>query len=212
MGVYNGIQPFIPLLKAPDHHRILDMAYHLSGLQESTLIITKATERVSKVAFALKAYARYDLSGEMVKTDITEGIETVLTLYYNQLKYGVEIIRHYETLSPFPCYPDDLNQVWINLIHNALQAMEYKGTLTIDIVRKNGQAIVSITDTGPGIPDSIKTKIFEPFFTTKPPGEGSGLGLDIVQKIIDKHQGDITMESKPGKTTFRVLLPIARKS
>jgi PAS domain S-box-containing protein len=212
MGVYNGIQSLIPLLKVPDHHRILDMAYHLSGLQESTLIITEATERASKVAFALKAYARYDLSEEMVKADITEGIETVLTLYYNQLKHGVEIIRHYETLSPFLCYPDELNQVWINLIHNALQAMEYKGTLTIDIARREDQAIVSITDTGPGIPDSIKTQIFDPFFTTKPPGEGSGLGLDIVRKIIDKHQGDITVESKPGKTTFRVLLPITRET
>lgn len=106
------------------------------------------------------------------------------------------------------CYPDELNQVWTNIIHNALQAMDYRGTLTIDIAQQDQQAHISITDSGQGIPEHIQSKIFEPFFTTKRPGEGSGLGLDIVKKIIDKHRGRIEVKSIPGKTTFTVSLPI----
>jgi len=208
MGVYDNVHPFLPLFQDPEYARILKMAYELSGLQEGTDTIMTATDRASKVVFALKTYARYDQSAEMLKADITEGVETVLTLYYNQLKHGVEVIRHYEELQPILCYPDELSQVWTNLIHNALQAMDYKGTLTVDVKRKELQAVVSITDTGPGIPDEIKEKIFDPFFTTKTAGEGSGLGLDIVKKIIAKHQGTINIESKPGNTTFYVWLPI----
>ena len=109
------------------------------------------------------------------------------------------------------CYPGELNQVWTNLIHNALQAMDYQGTLTINSSTRNEQIVISITDTGKGIPNEIQEKIFEPFFTTKPAGEGSGLGLDIVKKIIDKHQGRIHVESQPGNTTFRVVLPIIER-
>jgi signal transduction histidine kinase len=118
------------------------------------------------------------------------------------------VIRQYEPLQPVFCYPDDLNQVWENLIHNALQAMDYKGKLTIAVRKQDSHALVAISDTGKGIPDAMKRKIFEPFFTTKPAGEGSGLGLNIVKKIIEKHRGTITFESQPGKTTFYVSLPI----
>ncbi len=210
MGIYDDIEPFLALLQDPEHLRILRIAYELSGLQESTHIITTATERASKIVFALKSYARYDNSDAMIQADIVEGIETVLTLYYNQLKHGVEVIRHYEELQAILCYPDELKQVWTNLIHNALQAMENKGTLTIAVGQHNTHAVISISDSGQGIPDEIKTKIFDPFFTTKPAGEGSGLGLDIVRKIVEKHRGEIIVESEPGKTTFRVSLPITR--
>jgi signal transduction histidine kinase len=98
--------------------------------------------------------------------------------------------------------------VWTNLIHNALQAMDNRGTLTIDVTPENQQAKISITDSGCGIPEEIQGKIFEPFFTTKPAGEGSGLGLDIVKKIIEKHLGYMTVESQPGRTTFSVFIPI----
>jgi signal transduction histidine kinase len=98
--------------------------------------------------------------------------------------------------------------VWTNLIHNALQAMDNKGTLTIEIQQQDNQAKISITDSGKGIPPEIQAKIFQPFFTTKPAGEGSGLGLDIVKKIIDKHQGQINVASIPGQTTFTILLPM----
>ena len=208
MGIYNEIEAFLPLLKRPDSEHLLDVAYKLSGLQRGTNTINAATERASKVVFALKTYAHYDHSGEMMQANLAEGIETVLTLYQNQLKHGVEIIRNYAQLPPVLCYPDELNQVWTNLIHNALQAMNYRGTLMIDVTAQDQQAEIRITDSGKGIPQEIMPKIFEPFFTTKAPGEGSGLGLDIVKKIIEKHQGKIEVESITGKTIFMVLIPL----
>jgi signal transduction histidine kinase len=208
MGIYNEIEVFLPLLKRPDSEHLLDVAYKLSGLQRGTHTINSATERASKVVFALKTYARYDHSGEMMQANLAEGIETVLTLYQNQLKHGVEVIRNYAPLPPVLCYPDELNQVWTNLIHNALQSMNYRGTLIIDVTAQDQQAEIRITDSGKGIPQEIMSKIFEPFFTTKPPGEGSGLGLDIVKKIIDKHRGKIEVKSIIGKTSFTVLIPL----
>ncbi|MCB0211224.1 MAG: GHKL domain-containing protein, partial [Anaerolineae bacterium] len=95
-----------------------------------------------------------------------------------------------------------------NLIHNAIQAMDNEGELQIDVFQDAGYVVTQITDSGAGIPDEIKDRIFEPFFTTKPAGEGSGLGLDIVRKIVEKHDGTIEVDSRPGRTTFRVLLPV----
>ena len=184
------------------------MAYDISGLLEGTQIIANATDRASKVVFALKAYAHYDHSEAMIAANLVDGIETVLTLYQNQLKHGVDVRRNYQAIPPVTCYSDQLNQVWTNLIHNALYAMKYQGALTIDALQQGEFVVVAITDTGVGIPDDIKSRIFDPFFTTKPSGEGSGLGLNIVRQIIEKHHGRIDVESVPGQTTFRVFLPI----
>jgi two-component system NtrC family sensor kinase len=208
MGIYQNIEHFVPLLTAPNHRTILDTAYHIVSLQQSTQTIASASQRAAKVVFALKSFARYDTSGEKLETNITEGIETVLTLYHNQMKQGVQLERRYQKVPAVLCYPDELNQVWTNLIHNALQAMDYQGTLIVAISQQQNKIVISFTDSGKGIDDQIREKIFEPFFTTKPPGEGSGLGLDIVKKIIDKHEGKIDVESMPGKTTFTVFLPI----
>jgi signal transduction histidine kinase len=212
IGVYEQVSLCLPLLKDPDHARILDIAYRLSGFEESAQTIRTATDRASKIVFALKSYARYDQSGTLVKVNITEGIETVLTLYHNQMKQQIELIREYRKIPLTPCYPDELNQVWTNLIHNALQAMHYQGTLTIRVFQQDSYVVATITDTGEGIPDDVQPRVFEPFFTTKPAGEGSGLGLDIVKKIIEKHQGKISLTSRPGNTTFYVKLPIIRET
>ncbi len=209
MGVYHEIDIFVPLLQKPDSLHILDIAYKLSELKRGIATINTATDRASKVVFALKTYARYEQSGEKTAASIAEGIETVLTLYQNLLKQGVEVVKNYAEIPPVLCYPDELNQVWTNLVHNALQAMNYRGTLTIELTEQDQQAKISISDSGQGIPEEIKAKIFNPFFTTKPAGEGSGLGLDIVKKIVDKHQGKIEVESIPGKTTFNVFLPMS---
>ncbi|MEG4855398.1 AAA family ATPase [Microcoleus sp. B5-D4] len=209
MGVYQEIDSFVPLLQKPESLKVLEMAYKLSELKRGLATIDTATDRASKVVFALKTYARYEQSGEKSTASITEGIETILTLYQNQLKQGVEVVRNYAEIPPILCYPDELNQVWTNLVHNALQAMDYRGRLIIDLVEQDGQAKISVTDSGKGIPFEIKAKIFEPFFTTKPAGEGSGLGLDIVKKILAKHQGKIEVESIPGQTTFHVFLPMS---
>ncbi len=210
IGIYDDIEAFLPLLKAPDCLAILEIGYQFAIVQKSTRSISLASDRAAKTIFALKNFARFDSSGEKISADITEGIETVLTLYQNQLKQGVDVIKHYAELPPLLCYPDELNQVWTNLVHNALYAMTNKGTLTIEVAEQDNQVLVCITDSGTGIPDNIQQKIFEAFFTTKPPGEGSGLGLDIVQKIINKHEGAIRVESQPGQTTFTVSLPITR--
>jgi signal transduction histidine kinase/PAS domain-containing protein len=208
MGIYDNVESFLPLLKNSPGEQILETTYQMFNLQRSSQTIKIAIQRASKVVFALKSFARYDQTGKKAKVDITEGIETVLTLYHNQIKHGIEVIKNYASLPFILCYPDELNQIWTNLIHNALQAMDYKGTLTIEVIQQNNQVCVSIMDSGQGIPDEIKDKIFEPFFTTKPAGEGSGLGLDIVKKIIDKHEGRIIFTSQPGKTTFTVTIPI----
>mgnify|MGYP001123429440 CR=1 FL=1 len=208
IGVRHSIDPFLGLLGDREGKTILEMAYQFASLQKSTRTIITGSDRAAKVIFALKSYARYDRSGATVQANPIDGIETVLTLYHNQLKQGVEVVRNYEDIPSISCYPDELNQVWTNLIHNALQAMHHQGTLTIDVCQKEGAIAVSITDSGTGIPEDIKAKIFQPFFTTKPPGEGSGLGLDIVRKIVEKHQGAIAIDSVPGNTTFTVSLPI----
>jgi two-component system, NtrC family, sensor kinase len=209
IGLQEDLQPFLSLLKDPDSEKIIKVAYEFASLQRSTRTISTATERAAKVVFALRNYARYDQTGEKIETNIPDAIETVLTLYNNQLKQGVEVIRNYQDKLPnVLCYSDELNQVWTNLIHNSLQAMKNKGTLKIDVVQQDTNVLVGITDSGDGIPPEILSKIFEPFFTTKPAGEGSGLGLDIVRKIVEKHQGKIDVESVPGQTVFTISLPI----
>jgi len=208
MGVYDKISSFLPLLRHPERMLIVQAAYNLSGLDRGMRNIVIATERASKVVFALKSYAHYDPDGERIPSNLTEGIDTVLTLYENQLKHGIEVVRNYEILPPVSCYPDELNQVWTNIVHNAVQAMEGRGSLEIAVRRKDDKAVVTLTDSGRGVPAEIRERIFEPFFTTKPPGEGCGLGLGIVRKIIEKHGGEIAVESEPGRTSFSVHLPL----
>ncbi len=209
LGVCNNIERFLPLLKDSENSNILEIAYQFATVQKSTKNIITATDRAAKIVFALKSYSRYDQSGSKAIANITEGIDTVLTLYQYQIKHGVEVVKNYGTdLPSVLCYPDELNQVWTNLLHNALQAMGNKGVLKVDVKHQDNAISVSITDNGPGITPEIMPRIFEPFFTTKPPGEGSGLGLDIVRKIIEKHQGQLQVESVPGQTIFTVSLPI----
>lgn len=209
IGISNNLEDFLPLLKDSQSPKILQIAYEFATVQKSTKNITTATDRAAKIVFALKSYSRYDQSGAKAIANITDGIDTVLTLYHYQIKQGVEVIRNYgNDLPSVLCYPDELNQVWTNLLHNALQAMGNKGVLKIDVKQEDRAISVSITDSGKGIPPEIMPRIFEPFFTTKPPGEGSGLGLDIVHKIIEKHQGQLQVESVPGQTKFTVSLPI----
>ncbi len=125
------------------------------------------------------------------------------------MKKGVEIIKIYDDIPKILCFPGELNQVWTNLISNAAYAMDYKGILEIKLEKLNAMVSVKIKDSGKGIPAEIADKIFDPFFTSKPEGEGTGLGLDIVKKIIDKHNGSINFESKTGEgTEFTVTLPV----
>ncbi|MDC8771238.1 ATP-binding protein [Roseateles albus] len=211
MGLNSLPEAILPLLRHPGRERILQAVQGVSTVVRSAANINQAVERVAKIVFALKSFSRVDKSGELRPTDLVESIETVLTIYQNQLQQGCELIRRYEPNLPLlPCLPDELNQVWTNLIHNALQAMQHQGVLTISIEREAEALVVSVGDTGCGIPEAIRSRVFEPFFTTKPAGEGSGLGLDIVKKIVDKHRGRIEVQSEVGVgTTFSVYLPLA---
>lgn len=208
MEIYDDLEELLPLFLLPDWEIVLNTAYQFTSFKKSISLIQRATAKSGKVVFALKSYAHFDSKQEKVEANLHSGIETVLTLYQNQLKHGIEVVRKYGDLPKILCYPDELNQVWTNLVHNALQAMNYKGTLTIETQFMDGNLSIKFIDNGKGIPPEIVPKIFQPFFTTKPAGEGSGLGLDIVRKIIDKHQGNISVESVPGETIFTVSLPV----
>jgi signal transduction histidine kinase len=208
IGLHDSIEDFMPLLKSPHAEWVLHLAYNLTRLQGNCRTIQLAVERASKVVFALKTYARYDYSGEPQLSSLPETLNTVIELYHNLLKHGVEVIRDFDNVPPIWCFPDELIQVWTNLIHNAIQAMNGMGTLRLNVHTVYNTVQVSIIDSGCGIPLELQAKIFEPFFTTKPIGEGSGLGLDIVKKIIEKHQGNLAVQSKIGETIFRVTLPI----
>ena len=207
IGIYSEIDLYLSLFKHPQADWILNLAYNLSSLMGNNRTILISVEKASKVVFALKSYARFDHSNSLYSIDITTGIETVLEIYHNQLKHNISVIRRYQELPKIKCYPDELIQVWTNLIHNAIQAMN-GGELTIVTLEENQGVKVEISDSGSGIPKDIQKKIFEPFFTTKPTGEGSGLGLHISKKIIDKHQGTIAVDSKPGHTRFSIWLPL----
>ena len=234
MGIDDDIETLKPLFRHEKTTWLLGAAANIAAQRHSSENILFAVERMSKIVFALKSYAHSDASGQPTVARIQDGMEVVLTLYHNQLKHSIEVVKQYDDAPPILCYPDELQQVWTNLIHNAIQAMRGAGRLEIAIhpVETHGRAsladgsdsethgraslqdpgiVVEITDSGCGIPPEITDRIFEPFFTTKPAGEGSGLGLDICRKILDKHQGRIEFESQPGKTTFRVWLPQQQK-
>jgi signal transduction histidine kinase len=207
MGIYETIEPVMTLLKSGNVSEILEMAYKLSGLEKNNKNIKIAIDRASKIVFALKKFAHQGHSETMVLSDIIDGIETVLTLYNNQMRHGVEVERKYGDIPHIVCSPGELSQVWTNLLHNALQAIEYKGKIEIHTSYHNGNVKVSFIDNGEGIPENILGKIFQPFFTTKALGEGSGLGLDICNRIVKKHNGTIDVESKSGFTAFHVTIP-----
>ena len=142
--------------------------------------------------------------------DIAKSLETTLTIMNHKLKRGVTVKRDYGKIPLLvDSFGSELNQIWTNIIDNAIGAMKGEGELTIRAYRDDGSVVVEIGDNGPGIPPKVLPHIFEPFFTTKGVGEGTGLGLDTVQRIVRKHRGHIQVESKPGDTRFQVWLPLS---
>jgi signal transduction histidine kinase len=226
LGLSEALDRGDTIFNHPDLEKYLSIAGDLYGIRKKSSVIQTSAERVSKIVKSLKSFMHFDQNEKMIVSDLTEGMETVLIILHNKIKYGIEVIKNYgENVPQIPCYPDELNQVWTNLIHNAIQAMSEKGTLQIDIESlstlkgtpdidkrnpeyKGSYVAVSIQDSGSGISPEIRTKIFQAFFTTKPAGEGSGLGLHIIGKILEKHAGALYLESEPGRTRFTVILPI----
>ena len=226
MGLADALDKGDDIFDHPDLEKYLSIAGDLYGIRKKSIVIQTSAVRVSKIVKSLKSFMHFDQNETKIVSDLTEGMETVLIILHNKIKYGIEVIKNYgENIPQIPCYPDELNQVWTNLIHNAIQAMSEKGTLLIDIESlstlkgtpdidkrnpeyKGSYVSVSIQDSGSGISPEIRTKIFQAFFTTKPAGEGSGLGLHIIGKILEKHAGALYLESEPGKTRFTVILPV----
>jgi signal transduction histidine kinase len=170
--------------------------------------IESSTGRISELVKAIKEYSYMDRA-PVQEIDLHQGIESTLVMLKYKLKHDITVERLFDkTLPPICAHGSELNQVWTNLIDNAADAMKGGGKLTIRTSRDQTGVLVEIADTGSGIPEEIQGKIFEPFFTTKKMGEGTGLGLDAVYRIIRKHHGNITVESKPGNTRFQIRLPL----
>jgi signal transduction histidine kinase len=173
--------------------------------------IESSTSRISELVAAIKEYTYMD-QARMQNVDIVKSLENTLTILHHKLKRGVLVQRDYQPIPLINSYGSELNQVWTNLIDNAIDAMNGQGELRVRTHRDDNCVVVEIGDNGPGIPPEIKSHIFEPFFTTKGVGQGTGLGLDTVQRIVKKHRGTIQVRSKPGDTCFQVWLPLAENS
>ena len=171
--------------------------------------IEDSTNRISTLVGAAKQYSQLDRAPYQV-VDVHELLDSTLMMLGGKIPPGITVVKDYDTVLPrIPAYPGELNQVWTNLIDNAVSAMNGTGTLTVRTGLDRDQLFVEFADTGPGVPPEIRERIFEPFFTTKPVGAGTGLGLDISWRIIvNKHHGDLQVQSFPGDTRFRVRLPL----
>lgn len=171
----------------------------------------QSAERISEIVKAVKSYSYLDQAA-IQEVDVTEGLENTLVILKHKLKQGVTVRREYASDLPrIEAFASELNQVWTNLIDNAIDAMKGQGQLVLRTYRQDNCVVVAIRDSGPGIPPEIRSRIFEPFFTTKPPGIGTGLGLHISYNIIQRHRGEISVNSQPGATEFLVKLPIRLK-
>jgi signal transduction histidine kinase len=171
--------------------------------------IESSTSRISDLVRAIKEYTYMD-QAPVQNVDIVKSLETTLTIMNHKLKKGVTVQRDYHNVPLLVnSFGSELNQVWTNLIDNAIDAMNGKGELRVRTYRDDSCVVVEIGDNGPGISDEVKAHIFDPFFTTKGVGEGTGLGLDTVQRIVKKHHGSVQVTSKPGDTRFQVWLPLA---
>lgn len=170
--------------------------------------IGQGAARISEIVNALKSYVYLD-QAPVQDVNIVEGLENTLVILRHKLKEGVEVRREYsENLPRIQAYGSELNQVWTNIIDNAIDAMDGKGELIIRAYSKDSEVMVEIEDNGPGIPEENQSKLFSPFFTTKPMGKGTGMGLNLSYNIVTKHGGDIRIDSQPGRTCFQVSLPI----
>lgn len=208
MRAGDELGPHLDLLRSQRADVLLACASDLSALRRNSGTIRTAADRAAKIVFALKSYAHPgSAEGEPVEASLAQNLETVLTLYQNQIKHGVEIVRTFDDPGVMRGRHEELNQVWTNLIHNALQAMQHRGRLELRVGKVADRILVQVIDSGAGIPEAVQRRIFEPFYTTKAQGEGSGLGLSISRGIVERHHGTIEVESRPGHTAFTVTLP-----
>ncbi|HVQ86788.1 MAG TPA: HAMP domain-containing sensor histidine kinase, partial [Actinomycetes bacterium] len=162
---------------------------------------------------SVKSYSQMD-RGSFQRIDVTDGVESTLVMFAHKLTPGVDIVREYaDDVPQIDAFAGELNQVWTNLIDNAIDAMDGQGTITLSTSSKSGRVVVQVADTGSGMTPEVVEHIFDTFFTTKDVGKGTGLGLSIARRIVvDQHGGDLAVESAPGHTVFSVTLPVHQTS
>jgi signal transduction histidine kinase len=175
--------------------------------------ISEGLKSITSIVGALKSYAYLD-QAPIQAVDVNEDLDNTLLILRNRLKEDTTVHRLYgQSLPRIEAYGSELNQVWTNLIDNALDAMDGQGEITLRTYQEDSWIVVEVVDNGPGIPEDIQARVFDPFFTTKPPGQGIGLGLNISHNIVvQKHKGKISLNSGPGRTCFSIRLPIHLKT
>lgn len=210
-------------------NELLAMVRHLSGkgtgpapqcdiefLEEDVPALMSETreglDRVKKIVQDLKDFSRVDKSDDWEVANLVKGLESTLNIVQNEVKYKATVVKELVPLPDVPCLPSQLNQVFMNLLVNAAQAIPVKGTITLRSGFDDAQVWIEVADDGCGMPPDVQARIFEPFFTTKPVGKGTGLGLSVSYSIVQKHNGQIVLKSAPGEgTSFRIVLPRVRE-
>ncbi|WP_246837933.1 ATP-binding protein [Leptospira levettii] len=215
LGVKEVPKEWLQILHDSNSKALLLLTEKIVTILQGTNAIQSSANRAIKIAQALKNFTHFDPKAEIKTIQLSESLNQILTILQGSLKHGIELKTNFVNIPPIECYPDELNQVWTNMIQNAIQSMNGKGKLNIEInqtiLKNNPFAYVCIEDSGPGVPKEILDKIFDPFFTTKPIGQGTGLGLYISKQIIEKHKGIIDVKSTKGNTKFIVYLPYSQK-
>ena len=197
------------LEKLQQQKEVLDLDFLLEDLDQLVEESREGTDRVRKIVQNLKEFSHVDKEQGKMPANLNDGLESSLNMAWNEIKYKATVEKEYGDIPEVECYGMELNQVFINLLVNAAQAIPEKGTITIRTFREDGYVCVSISDTGTGMPPEVKNRIFEPFFTTKKVGQGTGLGLSMAFGIMKKHAGEILLDSEEGVgTTFTLKIPL----
>jgi signal transduction histidine kinase len=207
MGILIPSKAVEALIQLPNADAIIQLCLNFVLINRSINTTTASSEQGSKVVKALNSFAHGNLNAEKSNFNLKENVDTVLTIMWNKIKQGSQVINSIP--SDIECFglPDEMSQVWTNLVNNALQASNNKCEINFNYSFKNQHHVIEVSNNGPQIPLEIIEKIFEPFFTTKARGEGTGLGLNIVRKIIEKQGGSISCSSSESLTVFTVTLP-----
>ena len=197
---------------ALDATREADLDFILSDLPECIHETRQGIDRVLKIVAGLRNFSRDD-TDVMEAGSLNEIIDGAVNILLNQIKYKAELVKEYGDLPEFPCYPSQLGQVFLNLLHNAAQSIGRRGRIVVRTQRENGSVVAEVEDNGCGMAPEVMERVFEPFYTTKPRGMGTGLGLSIARKIVEKHGGRIEVKSEPGRgTKFRMSFPLAENA
>ena len=213
MEIYHKVTPANVKEKLKEIEELKEKLEYKEAIREIDKLIDSiknGTKRTTEIVRGLRTFSRLD-EDILKMADVHEGIDSTLILLHNKYKNRIDIVKNYGNLPDIECYPGQLNQVFMNILSNAVDAIEEKGTITIETRLSDEYIQIIIKDSGPGIPESYRAKIFDPFFTTKGVGKGTGLGLSISQSIIEKHNGSITLVSQQGKGTgFIIKIPVSQ--